>query len=165
MSPASFVLPAFDPDRDLRLSRVVDTTPERIWRCWTTPALMLRWFTPAPWTTIACDVDLRPGGGFRTTMRSPEGQEFPHQGCYLVVEAPHTLVWTGAMSAGFRPASPLEPPVFTGILTFKPEGAGTRYTAHAVHPDAASRQQHAEMGFEVGWGIALDQLLVVAKSL
>ena len=41
---------------------------------WTHPEHLKRWFTPAPWTTVDCEIDLRPGGIFRTTMRSPDGR-------------------------------------------------------------------------------------------
>ena len=53
---------AFDPNRDLMITRDVDLPPERLWRGWTEPELLMRWFTPAPWRTIACRMDLRPGG-------------------------------------------------------------------------------------------------------
>lgn len=48
----------------------------------------MKWFTPAPWTGTACEIELRSGGIFSTTMRSPEGQEFPNVGCYRQV-VPH----------------------------------------------------------------------------
>ena len=67
----------FDPTHDLRLERIVDVSPSLVWAAWTTPAHILKWFTPAPWQTVDCEIDLRPGGVFRTTMRSPEGQDFP----------------------------------------------------------------------------------------
>ena len=55
--------------------------PNSSGRAWTTPEHLKKWFTPAPWTTVDCEIDLRPGGIFRTVMRSPEGQEFPNVGC------------------------------------------------------------------------------------
>jgi uncharacterized protein YndB with AHSA1/START domain len=66
-----------DPRLDLLLQRVVDVPPELVWAAWTKPEHVKKWFTPAPWTTVDCEIDLRPGGIFRTVMRSPEGQEFP----------------------------------------------------------------------------------------
>jgi uncharacterized protein YndB with AHSA1/START domain len=71
-----------DPKLDLILERIVDVPSERVWRAWTQPESVKKWFTPAPWTTVDCEIDLRPGGLFRTTMRSPDGQEFPNVGCY-----------------------------------------------------------------------------------
>jgi uncharacterized protein YndB with AHSA1/START domain len=53
-----------------------------------------QWFTPAPWKTVDCEIDLRPGGLFRTVMRSPEGQEFPNVGCYLEIVENEKLIWT-----------------------------------------------------------------------
>jgi uncharacterized protein YndB with AHSA1/START domain len=53
---------------------------------------------------------------------------------------------------------------FTAIISIEPHGAGTRYTAIAIHKDEAGRDRHAELGFHDGWGKALDQLVAVAKA-
>src|SRR4029077_16465362 len=82
---------------DLLLERVVDVPPELVWAAWTVPEHVKQWFTPAPWTTVDCEIDLRPGGIFRTVMRSPEGQEFPNVGCYLEIIKSRKLVWTVAL--------------------------------------------------------------------
>ncbi len=68
-----------NPELDLVLERTVDVAPELVWRAWTTPELLLQWFTPKPWSTTACEIDLQPGGRFDTTMRSPEGAEHPNR--------------------------------------------------------------------------------------
>jgi len=53
---------------------------------------------------------------------------------------------------------------FTGILEFLPAEAassGTLYRATGRHATQADADQHAAMGFEVGWGLALDQLVAL----
>ena len=102
-------LPQPDPKLDLVLERVVPVPRERVWSAWTTPEHVKQWFTPAPWTTVDCEIDLRPGGIFRTVMRSPEGEEFPNLGCYLEIIPNEKLVWTNALAPGFRPIPPLPP--------------------------------------------------------
>jgi uncharacterized protein YndB with AHSA1/START domain len=71
-----------DPDLDLVLERTVPVSPERVWAAWTQPELLMQWFTPAPWKTVACELDLRPGGRCATTMESPEGEQHPNVGCW-----------------------------------------------------------------------------------
>jgi uncharacterized protein YndB with AHSA1/START domain len=154
-----------DPKLDLVLERVVDVPRERVWAAWTQPKHLKKWFTPAPWKTVECEIDLRPGGIFRTVMRSPEGQDFPGIGCYLEVVKNERLVWTGALLPGYRPASTPIEPVFTCILTFKKQGKGTQYTALVIHEDEDARIKHAAMGFHDGWGKALDQLVALAKKM
>jgi uncharacterized protein YndB with AHSA1/START domain len=155
-----------DPALDLVFERVVDVPPDLVWKAWTTPEHLKKWFCPLPWTTTACEIDLRPGGAFRTVMRSPEGKEFPNAGCYLEVEAPRKLVWTSVLLPGFRPApedssAPGFP--FTAVLRFEPDGSGTKYTAVVLHKDADGRKRHEAMGFHDGWGKALDQLVELAR--
>lgn len=153
-----------NPKLDLVLQRVVDVEPQLVWRAWTDPEELKKWFTPRPWTTTECEIDLRPGGIFRTVMRSPEGQEFPYAGCYLEVVDTRKLVWTNLLLAGFRPAPSSEPVGFTATISLEPHEGGTRYTALVMHKDEASRQKHDEMGFAQGWSTVLDQLVALAKS-
>ena len=160
----------FNPELDLKLVRVVDVAPALVWKAYTTPELLMQWFCPKPWGVSSCVIELRPGGRFSPTMRSPEGVEFPNEGCYLEVVPNQRLIWTGALQGGFRPQDPVKLAehehgiVFTAAITLEPEGAGTKYTAHVMHPDSESRKKHAEMGFEFGWGAALDQLVALMKS-
>ena len=166
MSAASSFQP--DLDRDLVLERVVDIPPEAVYAAWTTPSLLTKWFTPAPWTTVDATVDLHAGGRFRTVMRSPDGQEFANEGCVLEVVENRRFSWTGAMKPGFRPHTKEEldgfPFVFTAVITMEPEGTGTSYRALAIHPDTDARDIHDRMGFHTGWGVALDQLVALMKQ-
>lgn len=155
-----------DPELDLVLERDVDVPPELVWRAWTTPELITQWFTPKPWETPVCEIDLRPGGAFRTVMRSPEGEENDNVGCYLEVEPNERLTWTSALLPGFRPNPDAGDMPFTAVIELQPNGSGgTTYRATAIHQDAAGRNSHEEMGFAEGWGAALDQLVELAQTL
>lgn len=157
--PATFKI---DPTLDLVLERDIDVPCNLVWEAWTRPEHIKKWFTPAPWQTVDCEIDLRAGGKFRTVMRSPEGQEFPNLGCFLEIVPNERLVFTDALLPGYRPASA---PFFTAIVSMQPNGSGTKYVAVAMHRDAEGRRKHEEMGFHQGWGKALDQLVAHAKTI
>ncbi|MEH6461154.1 SRPBCC family protein [Chitinimonas sp. JJ19] len=152
-----------DPKLDLVLEREIDVPRELVWAAWTQAEHIPHWFTPAPWTVSHCEIDLRPGGMFSTTMRSPEGQDYPNIGCYLEVVPCQRLVWTDALLPGYRPAA--EPFMSAMLLLDELAGGRTRYRAVAIHRDVAGRQRHEEMGFHQGWGTALDQLVAYAKRM
>jgi uncharacterized protein YndB with AHSA1/START domain len=154
-----------NPELDLVLERTVDVAPELVWKAWTTPELLKQWFAPRPWTTTACEIDLQPGGRFDTTMRSPEGDVYPSSGCILVVEEGSRLVFTSGLGPGFRPVIVEGGFPFTAVISIEPDGTGTKYTATAIHADASAKKSHEDMGFIEGWGMALDQLVEVAKTL
>jgi uncharacterized protein YndB with AHSA1/START domain len=163
-----------DPRFDLVLERVVDVPADLVWDAWTTPEHLKKWFTPAPWTTVDCEIDLRPGGIFRTVMRSPEGKEFPHVGCYLEVVRGERLVWTNVLLPGYRPlsrggeatsaAAECDDIPFTAVITIEARGKATKYTALAIHATEVDRKRHEEMGFQEGWGAALDQLVALVTK-
>lgn len=159
MTKPSIIKP--DPKLDLVLERVIDVPPELVWTAWATPKHIRHWFVPRPWTITDCEVDLRPGGVFRTTMRSPEGQEFPNSGCFLEVTPNQRLIFTDTLLPGYRPS---KEPFFTAVLTLEPSGKGTRYIAIAIHRDEDGRKKHEEMGFHQGWGTVLDQLVEYVKK-
>ncbi len=154
-----------DPKLDLVLERVVDVPPELVWKAWTTPEMMTKWFTPAPWTTPEVEVDLRPGGTFRNVMQSPEGERMTNGGIFLEVVPNERLVWTSALLPGFRPAPPrADFPHITAAILLTPAGSGTKYTAVVMHPTEEGCKQHGSMGFHSGWGTALDQLVALVKA-
>jgi len=152
-----------DPERDLVLTREIDVPPAAVWAAWTDPEKLKQWFTPRPWTTPECEIDLRPGGIFRTVMRGPDGEEGGGAGCYLEVIPNQRLVWTAALGPAFRP-NPPEELAFTAIISMEPTASGTRYTAAVMHAEPAAAAKHAEMGFFDGWGAALDQLVELVRS-
>ena len=165
--------PSYQPDSklDLSFTRTVDVPRSLVWRAWTEPELLKPWFCPLPWKTIDCEIDLRRGGMFRTTMQSPEGKEFPNVGCYLEVLPQTKLVWTNALLPGYRPSVVTETCgsneasfLFTAMIELADHAQGTRYTATVIHADEAGCRQHADMGFEGGWGTALDQLVAMIKK-
>ena len=160
-----------DSKLDLVLERVVDVPTELVWAAWTKPEHIKKWITPAPWTTVDCQIDLRPGGIFRFVMRSPEGKETPHVCCFLEIVPNKKLVWTSALGPGYRPVikttetRSCEELYFTAIILLEAQGTRTKYTAMAIHGDEAASRKHEEMGFVQGWGTALDQLVALAKTM
>jgi len=160
---------------DLALERTIDAPRSLLWKVWTDPDHVKKWWAPAPWTTSRCEMDLRPGGKFRTVMRSPEGQEFPHVFCFIELIENEKMVMTNALQPGYRPAPG---PVgkgeetadcadipFTSILTLKERAGKTHYSIVVLHRDERDRRRHEEMGFHQGWSTCLDQLIEVASRL
>ena len=150
----------------LVVRKTIPATPERLFAAWTEPEQLTRWWGPGGFSCPAAEVDLRPGGIFRTVMRSPEGQVINNVGCFLEIATNRRLVWTIALQPGFRPSDPsFDVPTFTAVISIEPHGRGTRYTALAMHKDEASRNTHDRMGFSEGWGTALDQLVAYARTI
>ena len=150
-----------NPKLDLVLERDIDVPQELVWEAWTKPEHLKHWFAPAPWSIVSVDLDLRPGGKIEFVMRSPEGKDYPNEGCYLEVVPKERLVWTDALAPGYRPS---QNPFFTAVVTFESRGQGTRYTAIAIHKDEENRKKHEEMGFHSGWGQVLDQLVAYMQK-
>ena len=156
-----------NPKLDLVLERVVDVPLELVWKAWTDPEELIKWFVPRPWTTAACEIDLRPGGQFRTVMRDPDGNDYDNVGCYLEIVENEKLVWTSALGPGYRPVTTGKNPpglLFTGMLLLESVDGGTKYTAIAIHGDEAAKTTHDEMGFQEGWGTVLDQLVAAIQA-
>ena len=148
---------------DLVLEKTLDAPRQNIWRCWTEPELLKNWFCPKPWQTTHAEMDVRPGGGNRFTMRGPNGEKNNHSGIYLEVVPGERLVFTDAFTSGWKPSAK---PFMTGVVTMEDDGPGrTRYVAIARHWTAEDKETHEKMGFHEGWGQAARQLEELARSL
>jgi uncharacterized protein YndB with AHSA1/START domain len=149
-------------DRELVLARRIKAPRANVWRCWTEPTALKRWFAPRPFTTPIAALDVRAGGSSNIVMRSPEGIDIPNPGLFLEVVPLHKLVFTNAYSSAWEPS---ERPFMTVILTMEDDGPATRYIARVRHWTLEDKRTHEEMGFHTGWGICADQLEEVAATL
>ena len=149
---------------DLIFERSVDIPVEKIWKAWTDPEALKKWFCPRPWKVIDCRIDLKAGGEFYTVMQSPEGHSFPNNGCYLEIIPHQKIVWTNMMTHGYQPTKDDKMGFpFTIILTLTKTNTGTFYKAVVSHADDEGMKKHEQMGFQEGWGLAFNQLVELIK--
>lgn len=155
---------ATDPRLDLTLQRVLRAPRRRIWQAWTDPSSLERWWVPAPAAARVDRLDVRPGGGFVTSM-SDDGRTFvPHtDSIFLVIEPETRLVFTNAVDSGWRPAAPAPVPM-TAEITLADHPDGTDYRVVVRHGDPAARDRHEQLGFFDGWGSVTDGLAALAES-
>jgi uncharacterized protein YndB with AHSA1/START domain len=147
---------------ELVLTRLIDAPRHVLFRCWTEPELMKKWFTPRPWTTPVIETDPRAGGSSYILMRGPSGEEMPNRGIYLEVVKDSRIVFTDAFTSAWQPSAKA---YFVGEITFEDEDGKTRYTARARHWSKDDMEDHKKRGFHEGWGAATDQLEALAKTL
>lgn len=148
----------------LTISRFIKAPQAVVWKAWSTPEHLAKWWIPAPIECKVVKLDLRPGGGFETLMREG-GDEFkPHvEACFLEIIPETRMIWTTALSEGWRPVEPWL--ALTATITLETEGNGTRYSASVMHKNTADAQKHEELGFQEGWGTTIDQLAAVVERL
>lgn len=152
-----------ETSNDLTISRIIKAPRAVVWRAWTTPEHLVKWWCPKPWTTEIRGFDLRPGGAFDTLMRGPDGEESSNPGAFLEIVPQERIVFTTALTEGWRPGTPWLS--ITAIILMEDDGNDTKYTARVLHKDEQDRRKHEEMGFQDGWGTCIDQLGELAARL
>jgi uncharacterized protein YndB with AHSA1/START domain len=86
--------PAEDPaGREVVTTRVFDAPRERVFRAWTEPDPLARWWGPKGFTNTFQEFDLRPGGFWRFVMRGPNGAEYPNESVFVEIVEPERLVF------------------------------------------------------------------------
>ena len=138
-----------DTATDLRLERIFDAAPERVFDAWTNPEVLRRWWAAGPdWEGVSAEVDLRVGGRLRLAMQDP-GADRPYAGGgeYTVVERPARLAFTWRWEDRDDPETLV-------TIDFHRHGDGTRLVlAHSGLGSEESRAGHAD-----GWTKCLDNL-------
>lgn len=143
---------------ELSVTRFIDASPEKVWDIMANR--QEEWWCPKPWRIEMVAQERRAGGRSAMIMRGPEGEEMPQEGIFLEWTDGTRFVTTDAVTSDHRPADPF----MIGIWEIEPDGDGTRYTARARHWTEDAMKQHAEMGFEEGWGACADQLKALAEG-
>lgn len=125
----------------LELRRTYPVPRERVFRAWTEPEQLKKWFGPKNVTCTEAELDLRVGGRYRFTLEEPEGKHIA-VGEYVEISAPERLVFTWKWEH-----SPAESPETLVTVEFLPKGDGTEMVlTHERFPAADVRDLHNE-----GW--------------
>lgn len=148
-------------EREIVIKRTFDAPRELVWRAWTDPEHLMRWWGPKGFTSPFCKVDLRVGGTYLFCMRSPEGKDFWSTGIYREVTPPERLVWSDSFADehGNRvPASYYEmgddwPAEFPVTVTLEADEGKTRLT---LRQGGVPAGQMTEL-CEAGWNESLDK--------
>jgi uncharacterized protein YndB with AHSA1/START domain len=153
-----------NPELDLAVERLIHAPRASVWDAWTVPELFVQWWVPRPYVCRVETFVPRAGGGFVTSM-SEDGQAFvPHMdAAFLVVDDQERVVFTNAVDADLRPASPMPVPV-TGEVTLADHADGTLYRIVARHGDPRALARHEELGLRMAWGLVTDQLSALVEA-
>jgi uncharacterized protein YndB with AHSA1/START domain len=92
MSHGKSLIVTTPSDREIALARVFDAPRHLVFDAYTKPELLKRWFGPAGWTLVVCEIDLRVGGSYRYVMRKDTGVEMGMGGVYREIVRPERIV-------------------------------------------------------------------------
>lgn len=155
-------------DSALVVERVFDAPRERLFRAFTDPAILARWWVPEGATLSHCTVDLRVGGMFHTCMRVPDGRVFWGRGVYREIVPPERLVFVDSFS---DEKGTVVPPTHYGMSAEHPAETLVTVTLEAVGPRTRVTLRHElppllkeREGMSEGWTSMLAQLARVVEE-
>lgn len=138
--PASF---------ELVMKREIAAPRERVFAAWTDVRLSAAWWAPRDFTILSCEMDVRPGGTWRRTMRAPSGTVVIKHGVYREVVTPERLSFT----YNTEHADGVIDPETLVTVTFAELDGRTRLTLrHSAFETDAARTDHGG-----GWAGCLDR--------
>jgi len=162
--------------KGITIERVFDAPREMVWRAWTEPKMVKRWWGPKDFTAPSIKIDLRVGGKYIFCMHGPEGSEFDKDlysaGVYKEIVLKEKLVVSDYFSDA--EGNKIDPTVYgmnadmpeemNVVITFEKAGGGkTKLTIEYPRPKSEKQfQAMIKSGMEEGWNSSLDKL---AQSL
>ena len=125
-------------DREIAATRVFDAPRELVWKVWTDPVHIAKWWGPNGFTTTTYSMELKPGGVWRYVMHGPDGRDNQNKVTYLEVVEPERLVYELGGGEDVKPVS------HHVTVTFADLGGKTRIDMRMVFASAEARTQVIE---------------------
>jgi len=119
-------------DREFVTSRLFHAPRERVFRAFSDPAHLARWWGPKGFSSTFHEFDLRPGGAWRFVMHGPDGKDYPNESVFAEVLVPERIVFDHISGHHFRMT-----------ITFTAQGDQTLVGWRQVFDTAAERQRIA----------------------
>jgi uncharacterized protein YndB with AHSA1/START domain len=155
---ATVILPT---DEQILITREFDAPRHLVWKAWTTPELVKRWWHANRGEVTVCEIDLRVGGTWRYVSVTPDGFEVAFHGEYREIVPNERLVSTEV----YEGIPDADEHAAIDILTLTEVDGRTTLTVLVEHPTKEGRDAHINSGMEDGMQDAMDLLEQVAVSL
>lgn len=155
------------PDEDtIIITRVFAAPRALVWKVWTDPAHMARWWGPKNFTNPVCKMDVRVGGLWQATMRSPDGLECPNTFMFEEIKEPERLVFRDVTnySKGWEQHTDI-PHKAVHTVTFDEHDGKTTMRIVTRLATVKERDEMVKMGFIEGTGESLDRFADVVTDL
>jgi uncharacterized protein YndB with AHSA1/START domain len=143
-----------NPRTEVTLTRIFNAPRELVWKAWTDPAMLARWWGPHGFTNPRCEADVRVGGNILIHMQAPDGTVHPMTGTFDEVAEPECLVFRA--QALDRSGAPLLESLTT--VTFHDLGGTTKLIVHASGAPLQDIAGQMLKGMEAGWSQSLERL-------
>jgi uncharacterized protein YndB with AHSA1/START domain len=150
-------------DTQILITREFDAPPHLVWKAWTTPELVKRWWHSNRGTMMTAEIDLRVGGKWRWVMIAAGGFEVAFHGEYREIVPDERLVYTEVYEGA--PPGPDGEEAVLNTLVFAAKGARTLLTNLTEARTKEVRDTIINSGMEAGMQDAFDLLEQVAISL
>jgi uncharacterized protein YndB with AHSA1/START domain len=148
-------------DEQILITREFDAPKHLVWKAWTTPELVKRWWTANRGEATVCEIDLRVGGRWRYVMVTEDGFEVGFHGEYREIVPNERMVSTEV----YEGIPDGEEHAALNTLTLTEVDGRTTLTVLVEHPTKEGRDAHIASGMEAGMQDAMDLLEEVAISL
>ena len=141
--------------RELTITRIYDAPRELVFRAFTDPAHIAKWWGPKDFTNVVRAWDAKPGGRIDLDMIAPDGNSHPMGGTIHEVSPPDRFVFT---STAFWEEDGTPGIENYNTVTFEDLGGKTRMTLRCQVLRASPAIKPALDGMEQGWNQSLDRL-------
>ena len=139
----------------LVLTRTFNAPRSLVFKAWTDPEHLKRWWGPHGFTNPVCEADARPGGAIRIDMTGPDGTVYPMTGAFDEVDEPERLVFTCHAHQDEKGTPGLE---VRNTVTFAEHDGKTTLTIRAEVIKVTPEMAGAVAGMETGWTQSLERL-------
>jgi uncharacterized protein YndB with AHSA1/START domain len=148
-------------DEQILITREFDAPKHLVFKAWTTPELVKRWWHANRGEVTIAEIDLRIGGTWRYVGHSPDGQEVAFHGEYREIVPNERIVSTEAYEGIPDP----DANATLNTMTLTEADGRTTLTILVEAPSKEVRDAIVDSGMEAGMQVALDLLEQVAVSL
>ncbi len=149
-----------EPKKELTLTRIFNAPRDMVWKAWTDPKLIEKWWGPRGVTNPICEWDARPGGLIHIVMLAGkdlgnfEGQKWPMKGTFREVTPKSRIVYESTALDDVQDIL-IE---HESTIDFQDLGDKTKMTMHIVITKTGPKAAFAIQGMQDGWNQCLDKL-------